>query len=201
MSNMNLARFLQQVKVGGEPLEQTCQAYKMDSTNPQLNMRASAGLGTCNCCDYFTFDESTVVLIEETDLRRQVKNLRKEFAKDLQKEFTALKDDEQKMVERRLREHLQEENRLKVYGSLLVLCHLARVLDDRTEAEALSRRVSFWVVYSETAKPDDKIFFDNVRDQLRGDLRSMLTRKVISEVRILPAESLATRLPSTPTVA
>ena len=197
---MKLAPFLQQVEVRGAPLDEIFRAYKMDSTTPQSNMRATAGLGTCNCCDYFTFDDSTVVLIEETDLRYQVKNLQEEFAQDLQKEFGALDDSEQEDVQHRLRKYLREENRLKVYGSLLVLCRLARVLEDG-EANALSRPASFWLVYSEEGTPDDTFLFDNVRDQLKGDLRSVLTGAVIDDVQILPAENLAKRLPSTPTVA
>ena len=198
---MKLASFLQQVEVRGAPLDGIFRAYKMDSTTPQSNMRATAGLGTCNCCDYFTFDDSTVVLIEETDLLCQIKNLQEDFAQDLQKEFRALDDGEQEKVERRLREYLREENRLKVYGSLLVLCRLARVLEDGAEANAISRRASFWLVYSEEDTPDDTFLFDNVRDQLKGDLRSMLTGAVIDDVQIVPAENLVQRLPSTPTVA
>lgn len=201
MRTMNLASFLQQVEVRDAPLDEVFRAYKMDSTMPHLNMRAAAGLGTCNCCDYFTFDDSTVVLIEETDLRHQIKNLQEDFAQDLQKEFRALDDGEQEKVERRLREYLREENRLKVYGSLLVLCRLERVLEDRAEANALSRRASFWLIYSEEDAPDDTFLFDNVRDQLKGDLRSVLTGAVIDDVQILPAENLAKKLPSTPTVA
>ena len=69
------------------------------------------------------------------------------------------------------------------------------------EANALSRPASFWLVYSEEGTPDDTFLFDNVRDQLKGDLRSVLTGAVIDDVQILPAENLAKRLPSTPTVA
>ena len=161
-------------------------------------MRASAGLGTCNCCDYFTFHDSTVVLIEETRLLCQIKNLQKTFAQDLQKSVSVLKENERESVNRRVLRHLRQENVLKVYGSLLVLCRLAKVVDGGVEAAALSRPTSFWLVYGDSLGGDDMIFSDNLRGQLRSDLRGALTGAVVRDVEVVPAESLA-RLPPTPT--
>ena len=161
-------------------------------------MRASAGLGTCNCCDYFTFVGSTLVLIEETRLRWQIKDLQNEFAQDIHKEFVELEEGERKSVNERVLKHLKQENKLKVYGSLLVLCRLAKVVDGR--AEALAQPASFWLVDSESAGASDAVFFDSLRRQLNSDLRSALTGKVVGQVRILPAENLGSRLPATPVV-
>ena len=198
MSSVDLASFLQQVEVGGRRLDPVCHAYRMDDTEPQSNMRASAGLGTCNCCDYFTFRDSTLVLIEETRLPWQAKNLRDEFAEDIQKDVAKLKGHEWEGVNRRVLRHLRQENKLKVYGSLLVLCRLAKVVDRGVGAEALSKPASFWLVYSESTNGEDMIFFDDLSKQLGSDLRSALTGGVVSEVKILPADSLAARLPATP---
>ena len=155
----------------------------------------------CNCCDYFTFRDSTLVLIEETRLPWQAKNLRDEFAEDIQKEAAELKGHERESVNRRVLRHLRQENKLKVYGSLLVLCRLAKVADGGIGAEALARPASFWLVYSKPANGEDMIFFDDLSKRLGSDLRSALTGAVVSEVKILPADSLVTRLPATPAMA
>lgn len=197
---MDLASFLQQVEVGGRRLDPICHAYRMDGTEPQSNMRASAGLGTCNCCDYFTFGDSTLVLIEETRLPWQAKDLRDEFAGEIQKDAGELEAGEWESVNRRVLRHLRQENKLKVYGSLLVLCRLAKVVDG-VGPDALSRPASFWLVYSESANGEDMIFFDDLSKRLGSDLRSALTGAVVSEVKILPADGLAERLPATPVVA
>ena len=201
MSSVDLATFLQQVEVGGSPLDPTCRAYRMDDTEPRSDMRTSAGLGTCNCCDYFTFSGATLVLIEETRLPWQIKDLRNEFAQDIHKDVAELEERERHSVGRRVLRHLRQENKLKVYGSLLVLCHLAKVVDGSVATKALSRPTSFWLVYGDSASADDLIFFDSLRGQLYHDLRSALTGAVVSEVEILPAERLATKLPPTPMVA
>ena len=36
-------------------------------------------LGTCNCCDYFSIINGVVVLIEETQLLRQIEDLKNEY--------------------------------------------------------------------------------------------------------------------------
>ena len=130
MSSVDLGSFLQRVEVGGSPLDPTCLAYRMDDNEPQSNMRTTAGLGTCNCCDYFTFRDATLVLIEETRLPWQIKDLRNEFARDIRKDVEELEERERHSVSQRVLRHLRQENKLKVYGSLLVLCRLAKVVAD-----------------------------------------------------------------------
>lgn len=198
MSSVDLATFLQHVEAGGSPIHPRCQAYRMDGTEPGSDMRASAGLGTCNCCDYVTFLDATLVLIEETRLRWQIKNLQREFAQDIQKTIVELGEAEWKGVNQRVLRHLRQENKLKVYGSLLVLCRLAKVVDGKAVAEALTQRASFWLVDSDLASGDDVIFVDSLRGQLDRDLRSALTGKVVGRVEILPVDKLRTRLPATP---
>lgn len=190
MSDVKLASFLQKVEVAGCEVCPTCWAYKMDSTVEGSDMRASVGLGTCSCCDYFTFVDRTPVMIEETQLNRKIEQLKKEFAQDICED----------RVEERISDHLKKENKLKVYGSLLVLWRLAMVIDDGQEAKALSRRANYWIVASGSSGGDDMIFFDRLRDVLKYDLRSALTGKVVGDVEIVPAKALGNRLPTKPTV-
>ena len=189
MSNVELASFLEPVKVGSSPIHPIRQAYKMDGNDPEPDMRASVGLGTCNCCDYFALLDATLVLIEETNLLWKIKDIRKDFAQD---QWEKMKD--------QVLESQRQENKLKVYGSLLVVCRLAKALGDGVGAKALASRASFWLVYSESADGDDLIFFDRLKGLLASDLRSALTGEVVGEVEILPAGRLSKRLPATPMV-
>ena len=181
-----LAEFLEEVHAAGKPVQPDMLAYRMDRTSPNLDMRVRAGLGTCNCCDYFTFSNGTVVLIEETRLGAQIQ--------DILKKLAHLQDDDRK---RHLLRSLKHENRLKVYGSLLVLCRLARKLADKAEAAAVSGITNFWLVYSDDMDRDTRVV-DRIRDELMRDLRGVLTRKVVGDVCIVPASELGRRLPSQP---
>ncbi len=182
-----LAEFLEEVRAGGEPVNPALLAYRMDGTSPQSNMRARAGLGTCNCCDYFTFSGGTVVLIEETRLAAQIE--------DILRTLAHLQDGERN---RHLLRSLKRENRLKAYGSLLVLCRLGRELADQDEAAAVSGTADFWLAFSGDMDHDDARGFDHVRAELMDDLRSVLTPAVVQDVRIVPARELGTMLPSRP---
>ncbi len=110
-------QFLEPIKVAGESLGDIHQAYRMDGNSPKPDMRRDAGLGTCNCCDYFMFAEDhIVVLIEETRLLEQVENLKIQY--------DYLEDNDK---EKFVKKYIRQENKLKVYGSMLVLCRLATV--------------------------------------------------------------------------
>ena len=182
-----LAEFLEKVCAGGDPVRPELHAYRMDGTSSGANMRASAGLGTCNCCDYFTLSSGTVVLIEETRLVAQIRDIKKTLAHLQEGERNG-----------RLVRSLKHENRLKVYGSLLVLCRLARELEDKEEAAAVSGIADFWLAFSDDMTHDDARGIDHFRAELMGDLRSVLTPAVVKDVRIVPTGKIGTMLPPHP---
>ena len=187
---IQLKNFLEEARAGGELLDPVCRVYRMDDNSPGSNMRKSAGLGTCNCCDYFTFENTeTITLIEETQIVDQIINLKNEY------EY--LKNEDQKI---HILKAIKWENKLKVYGSLLVLCRLAPKLVDHDEAVALSRKVDFWLVTSGSENDDNLGIFDNIRDELLQDLRSTLTSTVVNDVKIVPAGRFAEKLPPLPSV-
>ena len=183
-----LKEFLNEVlQADGEPVYSSLSAYHMDGTSPGDNVRKRAGLGACNCCDYFTFSNGVVALIEETRLGWQIRDIRKKLAYL-----------EEGKRNERLLEILRHENLLKVYGSLLVLCRLARKLTDKAEASAMSRTAEFWLAFSGDMDQDDVRAVDQIRDDLIPRLRSLLTPAVVKDVRIVPANELDKRLPSRP---
>ena len=178
-----LDKFLEPIMVAGRRLDEKHQAYRMDGTSPQPDMRRTAGLGTCNCCDYFIHGRNdTVVLIEETELMGQIK--------DLKSEYQYLKvDDQTDFVSKCIR----DENKLKVYGSMLVLCHLATACRD-VKKLLKAKKYRFWLVVSGMNTAEEKIVFDNLKDRLSQELKSVLTGKVLDDVEIIPSNALVSKL-------
>ena len=185
-----LESFMETVRANGAVVQPNCSAYRMDGTSP--DMRIEAGLGTCNCCDYITFDGTgKAILIEETQLVRQVKDLERAY-RDLSLPLNE--------VRKHVLRSVKDENKQKVYGSLLVLCRLARRLTDSAEVQALVGRTDFWLVVSDTLDGYHAKFLDFVRGELFRDLRSVLTDAVVGDVQIVMASELGRRLPPHPSL-
>ena len=182
-----LEEFLEDITVAGAQLEPRCKAYRMDGTSPSPDMREKAGLGTCNCCDYFIFgSDKDIILIEETRLAEQIK--------DLMQKYSYLNFPDQQGHVTKI---ILQENRLKVYGSLLVLCRLfCREADGVAASVSPDTRYSFWLVASVEEPADEIIAIDYVRDRLNVELRGLLTKAVVDSVEIVPADALAERLAS-----
>ena len=75
-----LGKYLEPIEVAGKSIGKNYQAYRIDGDSQQRNMRKDVGLGTCSSCDYFIFNENTLVLIEETQLLWQISNLKVEYS-------------------------------------------------------------------------------------------------------------------------
>lgn len=185
-----LAKYLEPVMVAGRRLGKQHQAYRMDSTSPQRDMRKKAGLGTCNCCDYFIPDnDDTVVLIEETRLVGQIK--------DLKREYQYLKVDDQTDF---VKKFIRDENKLKVYGSMLVLSRLATACKEARDL-LRTRKYKFWLVVSGMNTEEEKIVFDNLKNRLSNELKSVLTGTILNDVEVIPSSvfgSKLSKLASTP---
>lgn len=176
-----LNKFLEPIEIAGKPLE-THRAYRMDDGSGKPDMRKDAGLGECNCCDYFVTNTESIFLIEETQLLESIQNWKNtvEYLNDNdQKDFVS--------------EKVKTENRLKVYGSLLVL---ARLMNKFPEIKNLvgKKKYCFWLVVSGLSTPEDRRYIDNLKDDLTGALRGALTREVIDKVEVFPANYLAGKL-------
>ena len=175
--------FLQPIKIAGESLDTEYRAYLMDGTSPQPDMRKKAGLGTCNCCDYFVFSKNdTTTLIEETNLTKQIEGLKDEY--------NYLEVDDQTEF---IRKYIRDENKLKVYGSMLVLCRLSAMSDSLKELLE-AKKYKFWLVVSGMETKEATILFDHLKDRLRNDLNSVLTGKILDGVEIMPSARFVSRL-------
>ena len=184
---IELEKFLEPIEIAGSPLENH-RAYRMDGTSPKPDMRREAKLGTCDCCDYFKFDDDdTIVLIEETQLMKKIK--------DLKSKYHYLEDNHQTKF---VREHIRDENKLKVYGAMLVLCRLAAVCENVKDLlqtrNGKLKKYKFWLVASGMETEEATMMFDHLKGQLRKELRSTLRGKILGRVEILPSHAFVTKL-------
>ena len=176
---MPLSKFAEPIEsIGGG-----VKAYRMDSTKEGSNMRSAAGLGTCECCDYITVskDNQSVVFIEETDLEHTIV--------DFKEKYDYLSDDDQVDL---LYDQVLREHRLKLYGSMLVLCRLSCSQDD-VKAFLPNNEFQFWLVTT-TDSSGAVILMDHLTDRLRNFLKSPLTREMMDVVDIIPSTELAEKL-------
>ena len=169
-----------------EPIESAggFKAYRMDSTKEGSNMRSTAGLGTCECCDYVTVskDNQSVVFIEETNLESTIV--------DFKERYDYLSDADQVDL---LYDEVLKEHRLKLYGSMLVLCRLS-CSQDKVKDFLPDDEFQFWLVTTSTPPSDSVILMDNLTDNLRGFLKSPLTREMMDVIDIIPSTELAEKL-------
>ncbi len=177
---MPLSQFAEPISSAGGGLK----AYRMDSTVRESDMRRAAGLGTCECCDYVTIskDSQSIVFIEETDLERTII--------DFKEKYDYLNDDDQVDL---LYDEVLKGHRLKLYGSMLVLCRLS---SSRGNVRAFlpENEFQFWLVTTSTASSDSVILIDHLTDKLRDFLKSPLTREMMNVVDIIPSTELAEKL-------
>ena len=190
----SLADFRRPILVAGKPLDSGATAYRMDGGKRDEkcpDMRGFAKLGTANCCDYFLPVGDAVVLIEESQLLRQM-------LESIAPGFSYLSEGDllNFAVQR-----FKWENRLKVYCSMLLLCRLASSADearlrDEVREETRIGRYDFWLVISDEVGPDDERILDNMTDDLQTELRGLLSKKGIREVKVLRRAELESRLSS-----
>ena len=180
---MDLSNFLEQIELAGESL-QNHHAYRMDDTSEESHMRREVGLGTCNCCDYFLISDETVVLIEETQLLQQMKNKKKEY-------HYLSGTDQKEFIEKKI---ILQENRLKAYGSMLVLCRLAAVCKDAKDLFG-TKKYKFWLVVSDRYWPQNARLFHNWKGRFFNDLKDILGKEIVDDVEIVPSHVFVRKLP------
>ena len=177
-----LDKYLEQIKVAGESLEgEAFEAYRMDGGRNKPDMRTDIGLGTCHCCDYFKIrirdQEEVVVLIEETRLMTTVENYKEEYK--------AIVDEKKK--KEFLIQRVRDENILKVYGSLFMLCHGRAKCPELSDLVA-GKKHDFWLVASDS--DDDDHGDEYINEEIFENLQSMLKKDLIGEVKLLTTDQL-----------
>lgn len=162
------------------------EVFRMDNTEASKgipDMRKYVGLGSCNCCDYFSIRDNKIVLIEETRLMDTVENLKRDYS--------YLKTEHLRDF---ISTYLRQENYVKVYGALLVLCRLAGKYGEVSNLTK-DKKHDFYLVVDGTGTEEEKSYFDTLRDSLFEQLRSVLTKNVIDEIEVMPSTAyLASKL-------
>ncbi|MDD9859228.1 MAG: hypothetical protein OXU40_02130 [Nitrospira sp.] len=167
-----LNQFRDDIKIsGGEDIE----AFRMDNTGPIPDMRKYVGLGTCNCCDRFFVKGDEIFIVEETRLGDTIE--------EISQEYSYLSDAHKHDM---IKKCIRQENYVKVYGAMLVLCRLARKCREAAELMG-DKKHNFWFIPEQTMDKASLRYWDN----LGGDLRSVLTGKVVNEVEIVLPNFLA----------
>lgn len=183
-----LDKYLEQIEVAGEPLEgEAFKAYRMDdgrnkNGEKKPDMRGAIGLGTCHSCDYFKIrirdQEEVVVLIEETRLMATLDKCKEEY--------DAMVDEEKK--KEFLIRRVVDENILKVYGSLFTLCHGAKKCPELSDLVG-EKKHDFWLVASD-GDEHDALADDLEEGQIRQELRGLLSKDLIGDVKLLTVGQL-----------
>ena len=100
--------------MGKPPISLSLQAYCLDGDDfrgdKSKDLRFIAGLGSCNCCDYFCPMGNHVMLIEEKQLFAKVNSIKASYGANVNEKI--------------LNKFIKQDLHLKVYGSLLVICRL-----------------------------------------------------------------------------
>lgn len=178
-----------------EFLDDETWAFRMDGGKEghDKDMRKHVGLGTCHCCDFFRpLGEEHVVLIEETDLTTSKKNYQSEFAR--MSGNISLFDESAGSLDKNEEEYADNrvmwENQLKVYGSMLVLCRYATQCN---EVATLMRGRKFYFSLVNTNERNltyNEIDFEHWRLKLRNDFRSVLSKSMFEDIRVLHKSEL-----------
>ena len=196
-------------------------AFRMDcERGVRADMRKHVGLGDCDCCDYFRpLGTDTIVLVEKTHLTQTLQNYQQEFASlraggsvahspARAKSAKKKAESEKEYIDNRI----MWENRLKVYGGMLVLCRYAAqcselaamlrgkkfhfLLVDMGVAEAPNKKGAEFSPNAENASDAiNETELDYWRRKLGQNFRNLFTSKLLSEVNVIRFADLARELP------
>ena len=165
-------------------------AYRMDDKDGE-DMRKHAGLGVCDCCDYFIPQKTgAVVLVEETSLAGTVGMFREEFAAAPAPEKNRKDGGESQYINNRI----MWENRLKVYGGMLVLSRYAARCGEVAKILA-GGKFLFRLVDIGASDGRDEEDLEFWKQKLFVNFRGVFSREMIADVEVLRLADLAEELP------
>ncbi|MDA8014621.1 MAG: hypothetical protein MPK09_03280 [Gammaproteobacteria bacterium] len=191
---VSLEQFRKKIKVANVPIGK--KGYRMDGKAPK-GMRHHAGLGDGgHCCDYLLKNEESFVLIEETQLLETIRGYKKAYF--------GLSEDTLRALTVRL---IRDENRLKVFFSLLVLCRLAA---NHPEFKQITqaKKCHVWLVVSvpsigmialenleKSMLEDEKNILEDVNKSLHGAFWSSIGKEMENfQFQIVHGEKLESKI-------
>ena len=188
--NIKLSLFEEAIKLSGKnsiPLK--VMAYRMDGNRKIPAMAKHANLGTPSSCDYLYIKNKKAVLIEDTNLGNQLK--------EIQLKIEELKNEYKDNKLFRAKTILRQENSLKVYGSLLILCRLSKIQQQVAKELKDIDSYNFFLVINdeEDIRAIDTKEVKGILDFLKKELPKSLSgqlggAKLVKDVKILFAGEL-----------
>ena len=149
--------------------------YRMDGDGDDMPcMMTHVGLIRCNCCDYFFSCNGEIVLIEVTALFLWKDSRNMDFI-NMGMDENSASDFAWKMA--------RQENRLKVFGSMLTLCRYAKKC---TEVAEMTRKdkYRFWLIVSDVADHRNAKVLRNFKANLRDGLAGSFSLEMLTEVNV-----------------
>ena len=177
----DIDRFFQVIEIADDPISGGYEAYKMDEMHDKFGMKRFVGLKECNSSDYFLPYKNSIVLIEETRLSESIEVFKEEY------DYLELENKIDFAIKQ-----TRNEMRLKVYGSMLILCRLT-IKSDYARKMFQGKRFAFWLVSSNLTIEDARAF-DNIHDDLLSALHGSIGDEIIEDVQVISSDVLVTRL-------
>lgn len=172
---MTLNQFRELIRENGKTFE----VFRMDNSKKGgvPDMRKYVGLGSCNCCDYFFVSNNKVFVVEVTDPTGIISKIKRDVP--------YLKDDDKDDY---VRKTIRQENYVKAYGSLLVLCRLTAQCNEAAQRIG-NKKYDFWLVFSGSETDESKRFLDDIREPLSNQMKSVL--RIVEGVEIIHNSQLS----------
>ncbi|MDE0159456.1 MAG: hypothetical protein OXI02_07720 [Candidatus Dadabacteria bacterium] len=146
-----------------KPCKFPTKAYGVDKSLPEdgKDLKGQYGMDSTHSCDYMLINDSNVLLLEDSNIRKKKEDLEEEYSEELSIRI------------------IGKEQLLKAYASLLLLCRISS--SDRTTRRLIKgKTVSFCVVCSDVERKDFRVLW-----RIEGYLKEPL-RNLVSEVHVLP---------------
>lgn len=157
----------------GKTFEFDVEAYGIDKClDNGVSLKNQLMMDSFHCCDYIFVAEKAIFLLEDSNLKAKKNDLQNNC-------LCSVKDEASK--KKFLRKIIKDEQILKAYAGLLLLC---RLTSQSKEAMNLmkGKEKHFWVIINDADSSDPKGF-----DYLREEIRRIL-RPLISTVAVLDPE-------------
>lgn len=149
----------------GETFEFDVKAYGIDKClDNGISLKNQLRMDSFHSCDYIFVTEKIVFLLEDSDLKAKKDDLQSNC-------LCFVKDDASK--EKFLRKIINDEQILKAYAGLLLLC---RLISQSKEAKGLmkGKKKHFWVIINDD-DPSDSKGFDYLGEEISNTLRPLVS--------------------------
>ena len=145
-------------------------------------LRNELKMASCHCCDYIIPKENGILLLEDSNLKEKKRDLEHEWL--CFREFLGeeeIRNLFSKKLQEKILKIIKNEQLLKAYASLLLLC---RLISQNVEAEELMKNKKIWfvVIINDISDNQEREYraFQNLGSRIRSSLSTF------AKVRVFP---------------